>query len=116
MFSSVKSSPFAIRYSLRHGRQPLKRDMEEPGLPHASLPVPGDDGRYPFPILDGGTFSDIVHRAQCSEWLVEESTKLLFAAKFIEADDQELFKEAYVTAADAWLRCRFKLCIGWKLS
>ena len=91
------------RYSLRHGLQSDgKRELEQPGLPHAGLPVPGDDGCYPFPIMAGGTFCDIVLRAQSSEWLVAESTKLLHAAKFIEADDQEIFKESYGKTSDAW--------------
>ena len=67
-----------------------------------SLPTPADDGKYPFPIEDGGTFIDIAFRAQQNrEWLIKESTALCYAAGLIEADDPDLLVKDFVTIADA---------------
>ena len=84
----------------------MKRELEQVEAPGTSLPSVGEDGKYPFPIGDGGTFIDIALRAQQeSSWLIRESTALCFAAGLIKADDAEQFAAEFVNIiSDSWLQ------------
>ena len=97
-YATEPCRPF-LRYDLRHGLS-NKRELEcEPSCP--ALPQLSD-GKYPFPLLDGGTFMDIAIRAQRNpEWLVQESAALCHAAGFLEADDVNEFSNLYMTASAA---------------
>ena len=86
---------------MRHGIG-VKRELEQVEAPGTSLPKVGEDGKYPFPIGDGGTFMDIALRAQQdSSWLIRESTALCFAAGVIKGDDTEQFAAEFVNISDS---------------
>ena len=91
-----------LMYSLRHGLQtkrPLESEPDECEL-LSGVPVPGDDGAYPFPLSEGGTFMEIAQRAQFNDkgkWLLKESAEMCYAAGFLETADPEELKEKYMT-------------------
>ena len=94
-----------LMYSLRHGLQtkrPLESEPDDCEL-LSGVPVPGDDGAYPFPILGGGTFTEIAQRAQSGEegaWLLKESAEMCFAAGYLETADPEELTEKYMTPSE----------------
>ena len=108
-----------LMYKLRHGvvLDPKKVDMDMLDLDCEvmttvsdsttwSFPEPGEDGNYPFPILNGGTFMEICQRAQANrEWLLTESAGLCHAAGFLTTADVHEFEEKFLTMPDLQL-CR----------
>ena len=100
LISSIASFNSVLRYNVRHGVS-NKRDLDcEPSSP--SLPQLAD-GKYPFPICEGGAFMEIARRAQQNpEWLLGRSTALCYAAGFLDSNDPDDFVETYLTASDSY--------------
>ena len=62
-------------------------------------------GLWPFPVSDGGTFIDVCQRAQANrEWLIKESTHMVFQAGIIEHDDIVDFQEQFLTIRESRLK------------
>lgn len=108
-FQKDVAATIELMYSLRHGTsESLKRPFDDftvSGASHGSptLPAPDESGEYPFPICGGGTFLDMVRRAQQNkQWLLTESALLCQAVGLLKTGDPDSFEQEFVSAKEPW--------------
>ena len=98
-----------LMFGLRHKSEadvPSAMVVDDPdvGVGAGGLPTLGDDGKYPYPLLRGGTFMEIAQRAFEAEsdgsasWLLKESAEMCAAAGLVPSADPVDFHAKFVSA------------------